>query len=170
MPLPTRPTAGASIATAWGQDVHDRVFAPKGCKVAGAAFAAFANDGSYRTMALDSATDDPGGWLDAANDQLIVPTGAEGLYLITFYATSVSGTANTQRDHVFLERNSTQIARGSAECEGATSIVLSASTVYPLVATDVLKLRSRSTGSGMVGHNGTVVSFTCTRIGDDWGA
>ena len=70
----------------------------------------------------------------------------------------------------FVLWKSTQIARGSAECEGATSIVLSASTVYPLVATDVLKLRSRSTGTGMVGHNGTVVSFTCTRIGDDWGA
>lgn len=169
MAIPTRPVAAAAIATAWGQDVHDRVFAPKGCKVAGASFAAFANDGTYRTMALDSATDDPGGWLDATNDQLVVPTGAEGLYLITFQATSINGVT-TARDHVFLERNGTQIARATTEDEGAVTVVLSASTVYPLVATDVLKLRSRQTGTSLTSHNGTVVSFITVRIGDDWGA
>ncbi len=168
MPVPTRPTGGASVATAWGQDVHDRVFAPKGCKVAGAAAPSF-QDGTLRDLPLDSATDDPGGWLDAAGNRLVVPTGAEGLYLITFQVVSQNG-ATTVNDHAYIDRNGTQIARSTAACEGGASIVLSSTIVYPLVATDVLKIRVRSTGTGMVAHNGTVISFTTTRIGDDWGA
>ena len=32
MPDPTRPVAGAPIDTDWGQQIHDRVFQPKGVR------------------------------------------------------------------------------------------------------------------------------------------
>lgn len=78
MPDPTRPVAGAPIDTDWGQQIHDRVFQPKGTRVHCAPGGASSVGATYEQLAIDTADDDPGGWL--GSDELEVPTGAGGLY------------------------------------------------------------------------------------------
>jgi hypothetical protein len=77
MTIPTRPVGGAATETNWGQEIHDAVFTPKGARVAGGA--ASSVDAAYEQLQLNTAVDDPGGWL--ASDQLTVPTGAGRMYL-----------------------------------------------------------------------------------------
>jgi len=76
MPDPTRPVDGAATETEWGQAVHDAVFTPKGVIVAGGSSTACGT--AFEQLQLNTAVDDPGGWL--ASDTLTVPAGAGGLY------------------------------------------------------------------------------------------
>lgn len=76
MPDPTRPVAGAPIDTDWGQQVHDRVFQPKGVRAHNAGTQSVGT--TFEQLQIDIVDDDPGGWLD--DDKYVVPTGAGGLY------------------------------------------------------------------------------------------
>lgn len=76
MPDPTRPVAGAPIDTDWGQQIHDRVFQPKGVRCHNAGTQSVGT--TFEQLQIDIVDDDPGGWLD--DDKYIVPTGAAGLY------------------------------------------------------------------------------------------
>lgn len=86
MPDPTRPVAGAPIDTDWGQQVHDRVFQPPGCRVSGNGQTVAS---SYELLEIDTAVDDPGGW--RSGDTLTVPTGRGGLYQISTLVSTVNG-------------------------------------------------------------------------------
>ena len=79
MPDPTRPVAGAPIDTDWGQQIHDRVFQPKGVRAHQASGGSSTVGTTYEQLGIDTADDDPGGWL--SSDALTVPTGAGGLYV-----------------------------------------------------------------------------------------
>jgi hypothetical protein len=98
MPDPTRPVAGAPIDTDWGQQVHDRVFQPKGVRGHGAADN---NVGSaYERLPLDTADDDPGGWL-TGGDSYEVPAGAGGLYLYVMRVQTNGGSGSNYTKVVF---------------------------------------------------------------------
>ena len=90
MPLPTRPVADATIETDWGQAIHDYTFAPAGCLVSGSAVS-MPSGGTLATLDLSTADDDPGGYLDAANDRIVIPTDGEGLYAISAHVNTVNG-------------------------------------------------------------------------------
>ena len=76
MPDPTRPVAGAPIDTDWGQQIHDRVFQPKGVRSRHNTTQTVGT--TFEQLGINTADDDPGGWL--ASDTLTVPAGAGGLY------------------------------------------------------------------------------------------
>ena len=78
MPDPTRPVAGAPIDTDWGQQVHDRTFQPKGVRAHQAVGGHSSVGSTYEQLGVDTADDDPGGWL--GSDELEAPTGSGGLY------------------------------------------------------------------------------------------
>lgn len=79
MPDPTRPVAGAPIDTDWGQQIHDRVFQPKGVRCHADTGSGSSVGTTFVQLQIDVADDDPGGWL-GGSDSLTVPTGAGGLY------------------------------------------------------------------------------------------
>ena len=170
MPVPTRPVAGASIATNWGTDVHDRVFAPKGCRVTGAGVTMSSTDTTYVVLPIDVATNDPGGWMNAAGNTIVVPTGAEGLYLLSFTVNSVNGTAGDDNRVVLWKNTTTQLAVAYAPTAGATTTTLTGNTVTTLVATDILHLSGVQLGAGGTQATIAIASLTAVRIGDTWGA
>lgn len=88
--IPARPVSGAPIASAWGTDVHDRIYTPKGCIVGGAATAVPV--GPLTRLALDTLTAGDVAMLDAAGDRVVIPAGAGGLYAIEAAGT-VAGPA-----------------------------------------------------------------------------
>lgn len=78
MPDPTRPVAGAPVDADWGQQVHDRVFQPKGVRAHQDVGGHSTVGSTYEQLGIDTADDDPGGWL--GSDKLTVPSGGGGLY------------------------------------------------------------------------------------------
>lgn len=78
--IPPIPVGGQPVASPWGIDMHQRVYAPLTSIAAGNVMTAIT--GASRKVALDSHL---GGYsmLDAANDQLVIPAGGAGLYLCT---------------------------------------------------------------------------------------
>lgn len=104
MPTPTRPVADAAIATDWGQQVHDYTFAPAGVECHGAATVEMAAAGAYTRLALDTVDDDPGGYLDAANDQIEIPTDGAGYYFLSATYLSDNGD-DTDETRVHLMIN-----------------------------------------------------------------
>ena len=75
MPLPDRPVAGADIETEWGQAVHDYTFAPSGCRCTGGAVSVTSS--TPVVLPIDTATEDPGGYVDTAANNVEVPVGAK---------------------------------------------------------------------------------------------
>lgn len=145
MPAPTRPVTGASIASVWGQAVHDASFAPVGCIVQGGLVSMLSGQ-AYRTLPLDTAHDDPGGWLDASNDRLEVPDDAEGLYLIHLYAKSDNGDAGDATG-VVLRVNTTELGRSQMQNEGTQDVILTVTTITELSAGDLITVRARQIGT-----------------------
>ena len=138
MPLPDRPVTITTIDSEWGQAVHDYTFAPKGCDV----YSTTVNnpdmtpDDSY----LDLVYDDPGGgFLDAANNQVEVPTGGEGLYFVDVRVNAVNGGANTQtRAYIYL--NGSPWRSGLEDNNGGTNVVVGVGGIINLTAGDTLQL------------------------------
>jgi hypothetical protein len=163
---PTRPTSGASIESEWGQAVHDQTFAPKGTRV---------NSVTTRTVGtpsikqnLDVALDDPGGWLDIANDQVEVPSGADGLYLGYVTVDAVNGDAGTSlRVSVLL--NGTSTWTGVTPNEGGSHVRATVALGGDLSAGDIITVFANMLGSGT---NMTVVvtEFLLIRQGEELGA
>lgn len=147
MPVPTRPVDGAEIATEWGQAVHDYGFAPCGAEVSGGAVT-MAAAAANTILPMDTADDDPGGWLDAPNDRLVAPDDAEGLYGLDVLVAAVDGGGS---DEIVAELlfNGANVRRfGPVESLGATTIPVGGFKVLRIVPGDILQVRARQVGSG----------------------
>jgi hypothetical protein len=167
MPLPDRPVANTTIDSDWGQQVHDWTFAPKGADL-GTAVTTQTVSATIGHLNLDQANDDPGGWLDAANDQAVVPTGADGLYLAVLSINTVGGGAGTKtRGYLFL--NGVSYAAVLTENEGGSNVTITIVTFIPLTAGDILQAWAERKESGT---NPTVkVNFLrLLRVGNEYGA
>lgn len=145
MPDPTRPVAGAPIDTDWGQQVHDRVFQPPGVRAHQAAGGASAVSGTYEQLGIDTADDDPGGWL--ASDKLTVPTGRGGLYdLDTLIATDGD---DGEACRVEVRVNGTGIVSPRFPLENS-QIFYPISTLVELSAGDEITVWARASASTSV--------------------
>jgi hypothetical protein len=109
------------------------------------------------TLDLNTADDDPGGFLDAANDRLVIPTGGAGLYAISA-TVSVSGATGNYRWYI-----------STSDGNATFSSSHSTSNAHAQTCTMVAELAEGETIS--VVHTGTNPStctlsrLTATRIG-----
>lgn len=166
--MPTdRPVSGTTIDSEWGQDIHDRVHAPKGCRVHGDALS-LSTSSSLVTLHLLTADDDPGGWLDAANYRIEAPAGAGGLYIITARLNTVDGDIG-DKVRAYLLVNGGAIAGGAADSYEGANQPFSIATHAVLAAGDRIIIRAGKVGSG-ANPSVSVLSLTATRIGDELGA
>jgi hypothetical protein len=167
MPVPTRPVSAATIASEWGQQVHDYTFAPAGCRVSGVGiFMLTAN--AYRDGSVNTADEDPAGYLDAANDRVEVPADGAGLYLIILSAITDHGAASDETG-IVMRLNGSEIGRVQVGNEDETEVSMQMTLVEPLTVGDQISLRCRQIGSGTRAAV-AVRSLTLIRIGAELGA
>lgn len=168
MPLPDRPADAEDIATDWGQEIHDRVFAPKGCLVHGGTVSS--NISPVNTLPIDTADDDPGGWMDAANDRLVAPPGAEGLYILYCRATSTGGsTGDSVR--VLLYVNGSFVVGTVEQCVTSEQISIMLAGVHlDITAGDVILLKTQKVGTVGAAPTTGITHLSLIRIGDGYGA
>lgn len=170
MPTPDRPVEGAEIETAWGQEVHDRTFAPKGCRVHGGAVTL---PGDHSTVILDlsSVDSDPGGWLDAANDRLEAPADSGGLYSL---ACRISSTGGEDPDDVraAVYVNGAEVSRQLEQCAtGAQiTIALGAGLHLELTPGDLVTIRALKVGSSGPNPSASVTVLSVLRLANEYGA
>ena len=141
MPDPTRPVAGAPIESEWGGAVHDSVFTPKGCRVAGGASSAVGT--SFAQLQLNTAVDDPGGWL--ASDTLTVPVAGGGLYDYSIDVQTDNGSAG-ELTKVQLRVNGSAFLTFRIDNEGTTAVTDGRAGLVPLSAGDVVNVYAAKTG------------------------
>lgn len=140
MTTPDRPTSGGPIESAWGQEVHDRVFASKAALCSGNATSI--NDASDQTLPIDTALDDPGGWVDTANNRLEVPTGAGGIYLIIADFSATTGAVGSEtRGSIYV--NGTKVTAAVEQNEAGGTIRWTAITIEDLSAGDIITATAR---------------------------
>lgn len=168
MTTPTRPVTGAAIASVWGQAVHDYTFAPSGCEVHGTTGTSVGT--SFSKQNLSIADDDPGGYLDAANNQIEVPTDGEGLYLASIVFNTVNGSAGAGfGTRSALRLNGTNVAWGKEDNNGGTNVTFNIVWLGILSAGDILSVYSQRIGAG-TSPDVTVNVFDLVRIGAGFGA
>lgn len=168
MPVPDRPVAGAAIETEWGQAVHDYTFAPSGTSVHSSSATPCGT--TSLKLQLDTVDDDPGGYLDAANDQVEVPAGGEGLYHVFVQGNSVNGSAGTgQATRMQLAVNGSVVSTGIEDNEGATNVVVPITWVGDLAAGDILTVTGQRKGGGS-NPSVSVTHFFAYRLGSELGA
>jgi hypothetical protein len=167
MPTPTRPVASAVIGTVWGQQVHDYTFAPAGCIVSGAGIFMLTGN-AYRDGSINTADEDPAGYLDAANDRVEVPTDGAGLYAIVLSAITLHGAASDETG-IVVRLNGSEIGRVQAGQEDETEVSMNLTLIEPLTVGDQISLRCRQIGSGDRAAV-AVRSLSLVRIGAELGA
>ena len=154
--IPTRPVSGAPIATAWGADVHDRVFSPRGSVYTGVATPAVAN---VQTLLALTSKNAGGTWLNA--NRLVVPVGGAGLYSV-----AASGDLTG-----FAAGSSVRIRfsyRGSFSPLGSVSVVAGSSPYWgnsadlELIDGDAMGIEIFTSAAG----SGTVYRLSLIRIGN----
>ena len=162
MPIPTRPAAGADVETDWGQEIHDRVFAPKGTRVRGAATSV---GSTVEQLPLEEALDDPGGWHTPASHLVEVPTDGGGLYLVSLRVQADESDAVTR---FYLYLNGAAVTGQGLIGEGSTSV---AGTIFqPMELADGDQLTAwarRGTGAD---PDVRVLELFAIRVGDSLGA
>jgi hypothetical protein len=166
MPLPDRPVSHAAIESVWGQAIHDYTFAPSGCEVHGTT-----NSGvsTVSKLTLSVADDDPGGYLDAGNNQVEVPTGGEGLYAVFVRVTSVNGSSGSGRaTRGFLRLNGSDVTIATVDNAGGTTVMLTLVAHVVLVAGDILTVYGEKIGSGS-NPDVAMDSFVLYRVGAEFG-
>lgn len=164
MPAPDRPDDGEVVSEDWGQPVHDFVFAPAGCRVSGNT----TNIGSTEARPdLSVATDDPGGFLVAVNDEIEIPTGGGGLYLL-MGAVQIDETDYRVRIRIYV--NGASVASLLEFGDGSSAVVVPLQTdLYELADGDVIHITAqRTTGSGNVEVR--VLRLALLRVGYELGA
>lgn len=167
MTLPTRPVAHASIESAWGQAIHDYTFGPAGCRVHSTS-TVNVNVTPINTCHIDVADADPGGYMDAANDRLVVPTNGAGLYSYAFRVTSTNGTTgDTVRAILYL--NGGFISSWIENCITSTQIVVSGAGHIVLTAGDILTIGVQRSGGATL-PVASLTQLSIVRIGADYGA
>lgn len=164
---PTRPVTGASIASVWGQQVHDYTFAPAGSTISGGAVTMLAGD-AYRDLPMDTAIDDPGGYLDAGANRLEVPTDGEGLYLIVLSCSTDDGDASDETG-VVLRVNGSEIARSQVGNEGSTVVTFGIVALEDLSVGDLISVRARQIGGG-ADASVHIRRLSIVRVGAELGA
>lgn len=167
MATPTRPTTGGAIELDWGQQVHDDTFAPKGTKVSGGDVTQLAAAAQVK-LPLDSALDDPGGWLDSANDRLEVPADADGLYFYRVWIRTDEGAA-TDETRGYVRVNNVEHNRNTVGQEGSTAIPCVITGFEQLAEGDLITFYASQIGSGTRATVG-VVDAQFVRIGRELGA
>jgi len=167
MPLPDRPVSHASIESVWGQQIHDYTFAPAGCRGSG-------TGGSVSTtlskLVYATVGDDPGGYMDTANNNIVVPTGGEGLYSVGVVFNTVSGSAGSGfGTRGVMQLNGTNVATGKEDNNGGTNVAFNVLWVGELAAGDILNFWAQRIGGGT---NPTVTVNYCVmyRVGFEFGA
>jgi len=160
---PTRPVDGAATETEWGQAVHDAVFTPRGCRVAGGATVAVGT--TFEQLQLNTAVDDPGGWL--ASDHITVPTGGTGLYDYGLIVRTDNGESD-ERTRVQLRVNGGSVSSFFIEQNGATSETDGRTGLMHLDAGDVITVYAAKTGG--LDPDVDVLSLYVIRRGDEMGA
>jgi hypothetical protein len=121
---------------------------------------------SAQSITTASATDitwgtevaDPDGWTSGGSATLTVPTGFDGLYIVTGTAAWASGTLGTTPG-AFILHNGTNIAGANGPTFGQTHTV---TTVLALAATDTLKMQVYQNSGGSVNVSST---FRVVRLG-----
>ena len=141
MPDPTRPVDGAATETEWGQAVHDAVFTPKGVRVAGGASSSVGT--GFAQLQLNTAVDDPAGWL--ASDALTVPTLSGGLYLWSLEISTDNGESD-ERTKYQLRINGTSHRSRQVSGEDTTAVFDGMSGLVDLSAGDVLTVYAAKSG------------------------
>jgi len=163
--MTTRPADGGPIATDWGQDVHDRVYDPKGDY-----------SGSGTTLSLttsvqkcdigDGIPGSPGGWLDASQDRLVVPSGEGGVYLIQFtleFTGLTAAAGSSYRGWLYTNGAQDEVGVAAPSASGAVARV-TACGIRLLTSGDYLEVFSANTGSS--GGTATLVDIRAIRIAD----
>jgi hypothetical protein len=159
MTMPDRPDPGEVTLASWGQAVHDALFTPKGAICSGAAVAC----GSTPTaLPIDSALDDPGGWVDTVGNRMVAPVDSDGLYVLMAAFNSVGGTADAAiRGAVNV--NGVQRATALSQSDGGVNVVWNIVMLLQLVAGDVLTFTGANRGGGATPNisliSGAVVSI-----------
>lgn len=166
MALPDRPTTLTPIESEWGQAVHDWTFAPKGADL---------HSDTTRTVSttpgklhLDIASEDPAGFLDAANDRVVMPAGSEGLYVIFLIMNSVNGTSGDEA-RVYLYLNGSSYVNTIEDSAGGVNVAVAISTLIPLTAGDIIEAYGQKKGSG-TNPTVRVKSLRMIRVGNEYGA
>lgn len=158
--IPTRPVSGGPIASAWGQDVHDRIYTPRGVSVSGAQIT---NPANYNPLPLDTVLAGNASFANLAADQLVIPAGLDGLYLVT---ASVSATALGSTEIAWAEvMLGASLMGGAYFPPGMTGNVVTGSMafVFPIVAGTAIYIRAIHTGSAVKYQ---VINLGVTRIGN----
>lgn len=167
MPIPDRPVDGAATETDWGQEIHDRVFAPAGCEASGTGIAVA---GAILQLPIDTAVDDPGGFVSTASDRLEIPSDRGGLYdAIATLGSSGGVTGDGVRG--FLRVNGAEVARAYEDSDTGVQTVINVIRIgLALAAGDIVTVHAVKRGS--VGANPTVTlsSLVILRRGDEIGA
>lgn len=167
MPIPDRPVSGATIEAEWGQEVHDDTFTPLGFAAHGGTSASVGT--TPGGLHFDVADDDPGGWLDAANDRAEVPTGADGLYLFVVRFNTVNGTADDTDTRGYILINGTNTSSVLATNAGGTNVAFVLADMIDLTAGDLISFQAQRRGSGS-NPSVTVLSCKVLRMGYEFGA
>lgn len=162
MPIPTRPINGGGIDTDWGQQVHDDTFSPKGCRLEGSG--AVECGTTPEQLPLDTALNDPSGWLDAGSNSAVVPSDAEGIYAISCRCVSDESSAATR---VLLYQNGVAIARAYEQGAGTSQIQLLLAPIRYLSAGDEFTVFGQRDGSGD-DPEVFVAELTFVRLGREW--
>lgn len=166
MPLPDRPVSGESIATEWGTEIHDRVLAAKGTWLTTTGANSVT---TIEKLNLDTVADDPGGWVEPANDRAVVPTDAQGLYLLIVDFDTVNGDeGDLTRGKIYL--NGSVVANGVADNQGGVHVPFQAVWLGDLVAGDILEVYAETRPTGAAQANVQCVSFRAIRLTDALGA
>ena len=141
MPDPTRPVAGAPIDTDWGQQVHDAVFTPKGALVAGGTATPCGT--TFEQLQLNTAVDDPGGWL--ASDTLTVPSGAGGLYDWALRWSTDNGSVG-EIARLLVKVNGANYLETRLDSDGTTAVFGGISGLTELAAGDTINVWGAKSG------------------------
>jgi hypothetical protein len=163
MPDPTRPVTGAPIESEWGGAVHDAVFTPRGVRVAGGASTAVGT--TLEQLQLNTAVDDPGGWL--ASDSITLPSGSDGLYTVFLDAQTDNGSVG-ERTRVQLRVNGAGVQTFFIDNNGTTAETDARSFLVPLSAGDVVNVYAGKTGG--TDPDVLVRALAIIRIGSELGA
>lgn len=147
MPVPDRPVSLASVDSVWGQQVHDYTFAPAGCRCTGGDVAAPSSD-AWATLPIDTASEDPGGYVDTSGNRLEVPAGGAGLYLVIIRAASDDGDASDFAQFRLMINGAEFVRSPTRPQQGATVVSEYLTTSAPLEVGDLVTVQGRQIGSG----------------------
>lgn len=168
MTLPSRPVTHTTIDSAWGQAVHDWTFAPTGAELTTSTTRTVGTTAGGFHCHLDVATEDPAGFLDAANDQAEVPAGADGLYLMILRLNSVNGTAG-DLTRAIIYVNGSPYASATEENAGGTNVTVTVPVLIPLTAGDIIRVYAQKKGAG-TDPTVKVLDLRFIRVGNEYGA